>query len=310
MKKSVLNLLECKKCSCDFVLFIEKENNNKVEIGSLECPNCKQIYKITNYIPRFITDEIYAESFGDEWTIFDNVKNKSKIFDQDIKNYLAIEKEEMKNKRVLEVGCGTGPYLQKNAQIVDEIIGIDLTKAVESSQKNVGYLANVTIIQADLFNLPFKEGIFDIIYSLGVLHHTPNTHKAFKSIVPFVKKSGILSIWLYGDYWPRKYKNAEIIRTNFTHKLSKKQLLLWCKILSFFYYFYKIPIIGNGLREVLPIDMSNEKDVRVCHNYDMYSPTYVHTHSLNEVYTWFKDEGFINMEPSNWIVGMKGIKRN
>ncbi len=309
MNKNLINLIECKKCQCDFNLNVKVEKNKKVKEGNLICPTCNKTYKITNFIPKFVEDEQYVESFGDEWTIFNNVKNKSKIFDNDIKNYLALNKEDIKGKRVLEIGCGTGPYLQKNAQVADEIIGIDLSRAVESSQKNVGHLPNVTIMQADLFNLPFKEGVFDVVYSLGVLHHTPNTHKAFKSIVPYVRKNGILSIWLYGAYWPRKYKNAEIIRNKFTYKLSKWQLLLWCKMLSYFYYLYKIPILGNGLREVLPIDMSTERNVRVCHNYDMYSPTYVHTHSLNEVYTWFKDEEFYDMEPSNWIVGMKAYKR-
>ncbi|MEJ7758765.1 MAG: methyltransferase domain-containing protein [Gemmatimonadaceae bacterium] len=42
---------------------------------------------------------------------------------------------------------------------------------------------NLNFFQVNLFDLPFREGVFDFIYSLGVLHHTPDCEKAFKGLV-------------------------------------------------------------------------------------------------------------------------------
>ena len=114
---------------------------------------------------------------------------------------------------MLEIGCGAGPYpdICANYYNAKEVIGIDLSRAVDAAYENVGKNKNVTVIQADLFKLPFKVK-FDTVYSLGVLHHTPDTKKAFFSIANFVKEGGILSIWLYGYYWKRKIDNQQWIR--------------------------------------------------------------------------------------------------
>ncbi len=311
MIKAVLDYFVCPECKNKLLLKDEVIENDKIKDGTLSCSVCDNNFKIINYIPRFISDELYVSSFGDEWHLFKDVKNsKTQMSIDEMKNYLNLEQKDIKDKVVLEIGSGAGPYLDVSARIfkAKHIFGIDLSRAVDAAYENVGEMDNVTIIQADLFNLPFKESSFDLVYSLGVLHHTPDTKEAFKAIAKYVKSEGVLSIWLYGNYWIRKIKCQNWIRRNITGKLTSKQLYIFSKIASYLYWLYKIPIIGDGLRERFPIAMDKDIEVRALNNYDMYSPTFINYHYIDEVYSWFEEEGFTKIQPSHYLLGMKAIK--
>jgi len=73
-------------------------------------------------------------------------------------------------------------------------------------------------------------------------------------------------------------------------------------------HLYLVPIIGDGLRERFPIGMDKDREVRELNTFDIYSPTFVSHHYLDEVYSWFKEEGFKEIEPTRYILGMKGVK--
>ncbi|RXI40517.1 methyltransferase type 11 [Malaciobacter mytili] len=311
MLKEAIDFFVCPSCKSNLSLEISQTKNDRVKEGILTCTNCSNKYQIINFIPRFVTNEEYVSSFGDEWHLFKDVKNTRPSMSKDeMSKYLNLNKEDIENKLVLEIGCGAGPYLDISAKEykAKHIIGVDLSRAVDAAYENVGELENVTIIQANLFHLPFKEKSFDLIYSLGVLHHTPDTKKAFKAITPYVKKQGLVSIWLYGKYWERKIKNQNWIRRNITSKFSSKQLYTFSKISSYFYYLYLLPIIGDGLRERFPLAMDKDIQVRQLNTFDMYSPTYINYHYLDEVYEWFEEENFKDIRPSRYLLGMKGYK--
>lgn len=311
MLKDAIDFFVCPSCKSDLDLDISEMKNDRVKEGSLQCNNCSNKYNIVNFVPRFVSNEEYVSSFGDEWNLFKNVKNtRPSMSKEEMNKYLDLNREDIENKHVLEIGCGAGPYLDISAKEykAKHIIGVDLSRAVDAAYENVGELNNVTIIQANLFHLPFKEESFDLIYSLGVLHHTPDTKEAFKAITRYVKKQGLVSIWLYGKYWERKIKNQNWIRKNITSKFSSKQLYIFSKISSYLYYLYLLPIIGDGLRERFPLAMDKDIQVRQLNTFDMYSPTYINYHYLDEVYEWFEEENFKDIKPSRYLLGIKGYK--
>jgi SAM-dependent methyltransferase len=82
----------------------------------------------------------------------------------------------------------------KKAKFVE---GIDPSDAVFSAETLLEDYDNVRITQAEVSNLPFEDESFDFVYSLGVLHHIPDTQKAMENSVKKLKKGGYFLVYLY-----------------------------------------------------------------------------------------------------------------
>jgi len=103
------------------------------------------------------------------------------------------------DKNVLEVGCGAGSDLLRFAQGGANVTGIDLSphSAGLALSRLRLYNCSGTIGNADAENLPFKNDTFDLVYSWGVLHHTPDTERALNEILRVLKPGGKICIMLY-----------------------------------------------------------------------------------------------------------------
>jgi len=104
-----------------------------------------------------------------------------------------------RGKKLLEIGCGLGTDLLQFARGGAEVTGIDLTPAsVDLVKKRFAlYGMSVEAQSADAECLPFSDASFDVVYSFGVLHHTPNTHKAIDEVHRVLKPGGRIIIMLY-----------------------------------------------------------------------------------------------------------------
>ncbi len=175
-----------------------------------------------------------AQAWGYQWTYFDNFIKESKA--QFLKWLRPVKKEFFKNKFVLDAGCGTGRHVYfSNLFGAETTIGVDLSYAVETAQR-YNKSPNTHIIQGDIFNMPFKDGIFDYAFSVGVLHHLPDPEKGFTEIVKKVKKNGSISAWVYGK------KNNEFI-THIIEPLRKTITTnMNLKVLNIVSFFFTIPI--------------------------------------------------------------------
>lgn len=109
---------------------------------------------------------------------------------------------ESKGKRVLEIGVGLGSDHQQFAQAGAELFGLDLTaRAVEHTQRRLKCLGlQSTIAIGDAEDLSFPENTFDIVYSWGVLHHSPDTPKAITEVWRVLKPGGVAKIMIYSKW--------------------------------------------------------------------------------------------------------------
>lgn len=109
---------------------------------------------------------------------------------------------ESKGKRVLEIGVGLGADHQQFAQAGAELFGVDLTtRAVEHTQQRLKCFGlHSTIAIGDAENLSFANDTFDIVYSWGVLHHTPNTPKAIAEVWRVLKQGAVAKIMIYSKW--------------------------------------------------------------------------------------------------------------
>lgn len=102
-------------------------------------------------------------------------------------------------KKVLEVGCGCGTDLLQFARAGGKVYGVDLSpNSVNLVRRRFAvYRLRAEVMEADAENLPFPDEQFDLVYSWGVLHHTPEPLRAIKEIYRVLKPSGSIRIMVY-----------------------------------------------------------------------------------------------------------------
>ena len=111
------------------------------------------------------------------------------------------------NARLLEVGCGMGTDLLQFARGGARVTGVDLTpRSIEITRKHFqlyGQTGDFAITDGE--ELPFAADSFDVVYSNGVLHHTPNTADAVREIHRVLRPGGLARVMLYHrtswNYW-------------------------------------------------------------------------------------------------------------
>jgi SAM-dependent methyltransferase len=275
----------------------------------ITCRGCGSRIPVVRGVPRFVTSDAYAGSFSFEWdrhrkTQLDAAASRES--EETFRQKTGLCPGDVADKLVLDAGCGMGRFADVVSRWGGKVVGIDLSLAVEAAQANLGERDNVRILQADLFRLPFRPGTFDIVYSLGVLHHTPDCEKAFRQLVPFVRPGGRLCVWVYGKMGPwedfaRRYRKVTV-------RLPTRLLHALCHMAVPWYHICRLPLIGPLLWTLLPISQHPNPEWRILDTFDWYSPRYQSLHTFPEVYRWFRSAGLIDIALLDVPVAVAGIR--
>ena len=217
-------------------------------------------------------------------TPFPNYKDdddKQSILEKGNRNILASQFKKFigYNKKVLEVGCGTGQLsiffsIGNNNEIVGfdpTIQSLNLAKSfVEKNEKK-----NIEFVNADIFDDVLVDDYFDFIWCSGVLHHTKNPYQAFEVISKSLKRDGYILLGLYNKIGR--------IRTILRKYLSK---IFGLKFLEIF---------DPTLKNLKISDAERKSWIK-----DQYLHPIESLHTLDEVLDWFKknDIEYINSIPS------------
>jgi len=284
--------------------------------SGFRCTGEGHSWPIKRGIPRFVGSEDYAGNFGFEWqrhrkTQLDRTLRTNESEEAFIEK-TGLRPEDVRGKRVLDVGVGTGRYSDVIARWGGEPYGCDLSLAVETARRNLAIYPNAFVGQANLFALPFRPKTFDIVYSIGVLHHTPDTFAATKAILEYVKPGGTFAIWVYQKHLFQKYSD---IYRRWTTKMPQSMLHFLSNIAIPYYHFLQavsvVPVIGTPMRDLLHwyLPTSQHKDPlwRVLDTFDWYSPKYQWCHTREEVVGWFKALGLESPEVQpKWPTSCRG----
>lgn len=120
-------------------------------------------------------------------------------------------------------------FCQNNKE--GEIFGVELSDCVDEAYENTREFLNAHIIQADVMNLPFQHSIFDLVFSEGVLHHTPDTKAALIYLINYLKAGGEMAIYVYKAKGPLREFCDDYIR-QYSTKLSPKECWQFCEAIT------------------------------------------------------------------------------
>lgn len=156
-------------------------------------------------------DKKTVDGFGREWSAFDQSElseaEKRAIFQQ---YFLIFPWDELPRAAVgADIGSGSGRWASLVALRVGELHCIDPSgNALSVARKNLAALGNVHFHQASVDEMPIADGSLDFAYSLGVLHHVPDTADAIRSVAAKLKSGAPFLIYLYYafDNRPRWYR--------------------------------------------------------------------------------------------------------
>lgn len=148
----------------------------------------------TNY------DEKTVKDFGKEWSKFDQSKLDEQERLQIFESYFRIFpwNDSPENAVGFDLGCGSGRWAKSVAPRVGRLICIDASaEALGVAKKNLQSFSNCEFYNASVEAMPIADSSMDFGYSIGVLHHIPDTFEGLKKCAEKLKSGAPLLVYLY-----------------------------------------------------------------------------------------------------------------
>jgi SAM-dependent methyltransferase len=304
LSADLLTLLRCTVC----------RSGLEARQQGYRCSACGRDFPEIRRVVRFVDSHSYAGSFGYQWERFSKTQLDPVLSERNLRYKTGLREEDLRGKLVLDVGCGMGRFAEVATRWGARVVGIDLSQAAEVAASNLAD-RDFVALQADVFSLPFAPASFDCIYSVGVLHHTPDCEGAFKSLAQYLKPGGCIAVWLYSGY-NKWYRFSDLYR-RITHRIPIQTLHAFLRISVPCLYW-----LGRGLRalplagppmaglvqHVFPVNQNPNPEIRVLDTLDWYSPKYQSKHTYEQVVRWFESCGLESLTVGEISIGVKGYK--
>jgi SAM-dependent methyltransferase len=165
-----------------------------------------------------------VKGFGQEWSTFTQEGLSASEREEVFRKFFSLVDWSKKPERALDMGCGSGRWDILVAPLVGDLVAADASReALQVARRNV-QSANVSFLESSPDTLPFPDGYFDLIFSVGVLHHVPDTEGAIRSLAKKLCHGGILLLYLYYAFdnrpaWFRAIWKVTDLARRFTSRL-------------------------------------------------------------------------------------------
>jgi SAM-dependent methyltransferase len=313
MKLELLEILRCPK-SNQLLSFVQKENTTQdLDSGFLVSQDNNYKYSVESGIPRFVLENNYADSFGMQWNLYAKTQLDShtglNISANRFWKATGWSPNELKNKWVLDVGCGSGRFAEIALNAGAKVVALDYSSAVDACKKNFLNHPNLYVVQGDIYELPFDLDTFSFVYSLGVLQHTPDPKSAFMALPLVLKKEGKICVDYYEKslksmllpkYWLRPITKRIPNQKLFSFLKKTTPFLLYCSVLI-----SKLPLFGNTLKRVvpvanyhgiLPLNTQQHLEWSLLDTFDWLSPEHDHPQTSVTIRQWMNDANIRDIE--------------
>lgn len=288
-----MELLVCPKCKVEFKLENPTRNGEEIVGGHLKCVGCGESFSIVKGIPRITLQNIeevigYNLNFQHYWLNMDWPRpemTKERFF------YLNDWKpQDIQNKLVLDVASGGGRWTYQFAnEGAGEIVALDCSSSsIERSAEICSKFKNVNYVQADVFNMPFRDNVFDIVHSHGALHHTPNTGKAVQECAKKVKVGGELVFLIFRNLTGVQQVIDDIL-CGVVKRLPLKVSYYLTLLPTLLEY---IPGSVFLLENIFHLSGQPDFTLKHLHNFDWYTSKYRDRVSPNTAKQWLADGNY------------------
>jgi 2-polyprenyl-3-methyl-5-hydroxy-6-metoxy-1,4-benzoquinol methylase len=313
MKKNLLRWLVCPSCRGPLRLTVKSEREQEVEEGALDCAGCQKRFPVVRGIPRFCPPQSYADSFGRQWNKFPRLQLDSQngtSFSRD--RFFSItewDPKALKEKLVLDVGCGAGRFTEVALQSGPEVVAVDLSSAIDACRQNLGHHPSCHFVQASIYELPFPDATFDLVYCIGVIQHTPDPRRSVLDILRKTAIGGQAALWIYELNWKCFVGTLgfKYLLRPWTRRMSVDRLERFCEHMEqvcwpILRWARNAGLAGRIVMRALPVSSAHlhglglaEKDFRewvVLDTFDSYSPAHDHPQRFETVCRWLEESGF------------------
>jgi SAM-dependent methyltransferase len=252
--------------------------------GRFVCEACARVFSTDNGIPLLfaphdrqaqdgdVTDIVKAFYEENPFPNYDDIDSDETLMEKARKGVFArlLDEQIRQGAYVLEVGCGTGQLtnflgMHYSRRVFGSDMCLHSLRLAQGFRQRCG-IRNADFVQMNLFRPAFREGIFDVVISNGVLHHTADPLGAFQSISRLVKPGGAIIIGLYN-----KIGRLSTDFKRFLFRVSADRLRF----------------LDSHMR-----DKRYNADRKRAWFYDQYKHPHESKHTYSEVIDWFEGNGF------------------
>ena len=312
MRQSLLDQLKCPAT----------QQKLRLESGSASEPIDEDVlvsedgqhrYPVRKGVPRFVPETNYADNFGMLWNHFARTQLDSHsghpISADRFWKATGWKPEAMKGKWLLDVGCGSGRFAEIALSSGANVVALDYSTAVDACYANLGHHPNLHVVQGDVFALPFAPGSFDFVYSLGVLQHTPDVHRAFSALPPMVAPGGSLVV----DYYEKRLTallHSKYLLRPLTKRMNQETLFAMLEkivpvLLPVSQALGKVPVAGRALKRLVPVANDDDnlpltprqlREWSLLDTFDWLGPEYDNPQDVPTARRWMEESGMRQIE--------------
>ncbi len=332
MRVELLSFLGCAECGGDLIAE-PADLGDEIDDGMLSCQECGASIRVMSGVPRAVRatpDQAQvARSFSFLWEEYERGsfergtvygRNEEDLW-QMILDATGFEESALARLAVLDAGCGPASVARQLAlHGARAVVALDASSSIDAVKSQMSTLCNLHPIQADLFAAPLRSA-FDLVWSMGVIHHTNDAASAFHALTRYVRPGGTLFVWVYSRNW-RPFHWANLIQwlpSLFARiglrRLSDPAIVRLAAVLSYptvsLHWAYRAvrrfsffrPRTTNARDSVKPISRST---FHLIWNDILIAP-YTSWHSEREVVGWFREAGYTDIVVSPMRpVGVRG----
>lgn len=213
MRPWLADLLICPACKTATPLRVvaDQTDDDDIITGALDCPDCKKSYAIRDGIPRFVApDDDYCANFGFQWQKWKEIQidrlSGHTISEDRFFADTGWDKSWIKDKLILDGGCGAGRFADVALSHGARVVAMDLSDAIDACKATTEVHGERSgCVQGSLLELPFRQGVFDAVYCMGVIQHTPDPKAVMTALPAHAKPGGRVMYNFYEEgLWRRR----------------------------------------------------------------------------------------------------------